>query len=79
MRKIDRTVIGSEWRRWHPVDPFEMKRHGLAQVAAMHRSGRARFLKPTTKVVNGTFEANAANSPCFGRHAAPIAGFRKEF
>jgi hypothetical protein len=28
MREIDRTVIGSERRRWHPVNPFQMKRHG---------------------------------------------------
>jgi hypothetical protein len=25
---IDRIVIGSERRRWHPVNPFQMKRHG---------------------------------------------------
>jgi len=25
---IDRTVIGSKRRRWHPVNPFQMKRHG---------------------------------------------------
>jgi len=25
---VDRTVIGSEWRRWHPGNPFQMKRHG---------------------------------------------------
>src|SRR5439155_3317143 len=31
MLEIDRTVIGCEWRRWHPTDPFEMKRHDLAQ------------------------------------------------
>ena len=28
MDDIDRTVIGSERRRWHPVNPFQMKRHG---------------------------------------------------
>ena len=28
MFEIDRTVIGSERRRWHPFNPFEMKRHG---------------------------------------------------
>jgi hypothetical protein len=28
MREIDRTVIGSERRGWHPVNPFHMKRHG---------------------------------------------------
>jgi hypothetical protein len=25
---IDRTVIGNERRRWHPGNPFQMKRHG---------------------------------------------------
>jgi hypothetical protein len=28
MFDIDRTVIGSERRRWHPGNPFQMKRHG---------------------------------------------------
>ena len=32
MREIDRTIIGSERRRWHPFNPFEMKRHGLIQI-----------------------------------------------
>ena len=27
MIDIDRTVIGGERRRWHPVNPFEVKRH----------------------------------------------------
>jgi hypothetical protein len=29
--EIDRAVIGSERRRWHPFYPFKMKRHGLTQ------------------------------------------------
>jgi hypothetical protein len=28
MRKIDRTVIGSERRRRHPINPIQMKRQG---------------------------------------------------
>ncbi len=28
MFEIDRPVIGSQRRRWHPFYPFEMKRHG---------------------------------------------------
>jgi hypothetical protein len=28
MIDIDRTIIWSERRRWHPVNPFQMKRHG---------------------------------------------------
>jgi hypothetical protein len=28
MRGVDRTIIGSERRRWHPVNPFQMRRHG---------------------------------------------------
>src|SRR5450759_5942042 len=28
MFDINRTVIGSEWWRWHPFYPFRMKRHG---------------------------------------------------
>jgi hypothetical protein len=27
MDEIDRTVIGGNWRRWHPVNPMQMKRH----------------------------------------------------
>ena len=33
MFEIYWTVIGSERRRWHPFYPFEMKRHGLTQIA----------------------------------------------
>jgi hypothetical protein len=28
MQEIDWTIIGCKWRRWHPVDPIQMKRHG---------------------------------------------------
>ena len=37
MFEIDRTVIGGERRRWHPVNPFEVKRHGRTQIALPHR------------------------------------------
>ena len=40
---------------------------------------QASFVEPITEVVNGTYEASAANSPCFSRGAAPIVGFPKEF
>jgi hypothetical protein len=28
MIEIERTVIGSEGGRWHPINPFQVKRHG---------------------------------------------------
>jgi hypothetical protein len=31
MREIDRAVIGSERRGWHPVNPFCVKRHGKSK------------------------------------------------
>jgi len=27
MGDIDWTVIGGKWRRWHPIDPIQMKGH----------------------------------------------------
>ena len=56
MFEIDRTVIGSERRRWHPVNPFEMKRHGQTRylpAGSIPDSGR--FGQPITEMVNGTF------------------------
>jgi hypothetical protein len=43
MFEIDRTVIGSERRRWHPVNPFEMKRHGKPKSPGRIDPGRAVF------------------------------------
>jgi len=56
MFEIERTVIGSERRRWHPFYPFEMKRHDLAQISLPYLSRQARFGQPITKLVNGTFD-----------------------
>ena len=36
--EIDRTVIRSKRRRWHPFNPFQMKRHGATQFPPPHRS-----------------------------------------
>src|SRR5438034_6231876 len=41
MCEIDRAVIGSERRRWHPFYPFEMKWHGLTHISLPDRSGQA--------------------------------------
>jgi hypothetical protein len=39
MFDIDRSVIGSEGRRWHPGNPFQMKRHGdYPKLAPLDRS-----------------------------------------
>jgi hypothetical protein len=40
MGHIDRTIVGNERRRWHPVDPFQMKRHG-DDPGFRHREGPA--------------------------------------
>ena len=81
MLEIDRTVIGSERRRWHPVDPFEMKRHGVSpNLALLHRSGRRAFAQPITKLVNGTFERICRKFASFlAEWTAPIARFPEEF
>ena len=55
MLDIDRTVIGSERRRWHPVNPFQMKRHGDNPNSLPHRSDGGVLRQPNTPVVNGTF------------------------
>src|SRR5580704_14136392 len=78
MIEIDRTVIGSEWRRWHPVNPSCMKRHGDNPLRAWPVRQRG-FGKPITKRVNGTFDLFAASSPCFWRRVAPIGGREREF
>ena len=55
MLEIDRTVIGSERRRWHPVNPLQMIRHGdnhnLSAPSIRQRGSR----QPIMEVVNGTF------------------------
>src|SRR5712671_4158198 len=43
MVHVDRTVVGSERRRWHPGDPFQMKRHGDNPIPAPDRSGSEVF------------------------------------
>jgi hypothetical protein len=46
---IDRTVIGRErWGR-HPVNPFEVKRHGEKPIVPVA------VPEPITPMVNGTF------------------------
>ena len=39
MFEIDRTVIGSKRRRWHPVNLFQTKRHGDSPISRRDRSG----------------------------------------
>ncbi len=55
MFDIDRTVIGSERRRWHPVNPFQMKRHGDNPRSSRRPIRRRSFGQPITEMVNGTF------------------------
>jgi hypothetical protein len=36
---VDRTVIGSERWRWHPFNPFQVKRHGDNPIPFARGSG----------------------------------------
>ena len=60
-------------------DPFEMKRHGSSPDLDPASIRQVEFVEPNTKVVNGTFEVFAANSPRFSQCVAPILEFPKEF
>jgi hypothetical protein len=73
MLKVDRPVIGCERRRNHPVDPFEVKRHGVTHFSPQLGRSRARGRQPIMELVNGTFGALAANSPRFGLPTAPFS------
>jgi hypothetical protein len=55
MLDIDRTVIGSKRRRWHPVNPFQMKRHGDNPLSPRRAENRGEAGQPNTELVNGCF------------------------
>jgi len=55
MFSIDWTVIGSERRRWHPVNPFPMKRHGDHPTVPALDDPAVQPGQPITEMVNGTF------------------------
>jgi hypothetical protein len=46
---VDRTVIGSKRRRWHPVNPFQMKRHGDTLISLRRRRGSGVFVSQSWK------------------------------
>ena len=79
MLEIDRTVIGCEWRRWHPVDPFEMKRHGIVQISPLYRSVRRGLVSQSRKWLTERMRDLPQICPVFAEESAPIAGFPKEF
>src|SRR5882672_10286147 len=54
MLEIDRTVIGSKRRRWHPVDPFQMMRHGDNPSHSPQSIRQRDFRQPTMEMVKGT-------------------------
>jgi hypothetical protein len=66
MREINRTIIGSKRRRWHPVNPFEAKRHGQSECAGQ-ASWPGRFGHPITELVNETFGARRKFAPFLTR------------
>ena len=49
MVHVDRTVVGGERRRWHPGDPFQMKRHGDNPISPPDRSGSDVFGRQSWK------------------------------
>src|SRR6478735_2402669 len=55
MFDIDRTVIGSERWRWHPVNPFQMKWHGDNPNSPRHRSGSEVFVSQSRKWLTERF------------------------
>ena len=70
MADIDRTVIGSERRRWHPVNPFQMKRHGGKSESSSAAPAR-RFRQPIMELVNGTFRAARRKFALFLAESCP--------
>src|ERR1700733_13537767 len=46
---VDRTVIGSERWRWHPFNPFQVKRHGDNPILFARRSGSDVFASQSWK------------------------------
>ena len=66
MVEIDRTVIGSERRRWHPFYPFEMKRHGSIPdlPAALIPAGQFSASQSRNWLTERSVGL-AASSPCF--------------
>jgi hypothetical protein len=62
MGGIDRTVIGSERWRWHPINPIHMKRHGDTSetLHSFGRSGREVLGKPIMELVNARFRRKFA-------------------
>jgi hypothetical protein len=80
MSDIDWTVIRDKWRRWHPVDPIQMKRHAMIRSLRLG-DPTAKLGQPIMENVNGRFGAPAASSPFFqqtvasiNRHAREIPG-----
>src|SRR5579859_767684 len=80
MGDVDRTVIGSKWRRWHPVDPVQMKRHGDdPKSSSPEGKATAKQSPANMEKVNGRFGAIAASSPCFRPTVASISQCLQEF
>jgi hypothetical protein len=61
MLDIDRTVIGSERWRWHPIDPFQMKWHVDSPNPSAPWFRQRGSGQPIMELVNGTFGAFAAS------------------
>ena len=72
MREIDRAVIGSERRGWHPVNPFHVKRHGEPKIISPNRCRQRSLLSGSRKWLTKRFAQ--ARSPSFWLTLASITG-----
>jgi hypothetical protein len=55
MFDVDRTVIGSKRRRWHPGNPFHMKRHGDTLNLPPPSLRQRHLPQPIMETVNETY------------------------
>jgi hypothetical protein len=79
MGDVDWTVIGSKWRRWHPVNPVEMKRHGdNPKSSPPERSDGEDFDSQSRKRLTKRSVDIIASSPCFRQSVASINPHARE-
>jgi hypothetical protein len=79
MFDIDRTVIGSERRRWHPVNPFQMKRHGDNPILPAYRPGSEVFASQSWNWLTERFGYPPQVRLVFDEELATLAARRENF
>src|SRR3981189_1585833 len=78
MFDVDRTVIGNERRRWHPVNPFQMKRHGLSQILRPAAPVPTVFASQSRKGLTEPFACLPRVGLVFGKKPPRLAGPERE-